>query len=65
MAEFFFILFGRVTERPNVPDSKSGVGATRPGVQIPPLPFLTAYCKTVFLKFAKTPKRMTGACVMK
>ena len=29
---------GRVAERFNVPDSKSGVGATLPWVQIPPRP---------------------------
>ena len=30
---------GRVAERFNVPDSKSGVGVTLPWVQIPPRPF--------------------------
>ena len=33
---------GRVAERFNVPDSKSGVGVTLPWVQIPPRP----RCKT-------------------
>ena len=31
---------GRVAERFNVPDSKSGVGVTLPWVQIPPRPSL-------------------------
>ena len=31
---------GRVAERFNVPDSKSGVGETLPWVQIPPRPSL-------------------------
>ena len=31
---------GRVAERFNVPDSKSGVGVTLPWVQIPPRPGL-------------------------
>ena len=34
------IEIGRVAERFNVPDSKSGVGATLPWVQIPPRPSL-------------------------
>ena len=34
------ILNGRVAERFNVPDSKSGVGETLPWVQIPPRPSL-------------------------
>ena len=38
---FFAITkYGRVAERFNVPDSKSGVGATLPWVQIPPRPSL-------------------------
>ena len=34
---------GRVAERFNVPDSKSGVGVTLPWVQIPPRPSLLIY----------------------
>ncbi len=37
---------GRVAERFNVPDSKSGVGVTLPWVQIPPRPSLRARGKT-------------------
>ena len=41
---------GRVAERFNVPDSKSGVGVTLPWVQIPPRPSLittTTYAEIV------------------
>jgi hypothetical protein len=41
---------GRVAERFNVPDSKSGVGETLPWVQIPPRPMLittTTYAEAV------------------
>ncbi len=31
----FYLCYGEMTEWPNVPDSKSGVGATPPRVRIP------------------------------
>ena len=38
---------GRVAERFNVPDSKSGVGVTLPWVQIPPRPSLRGRGKLI------------------
>ena len=38
---------GRVAERFNVPDSKSGVGVTLPWVQIPPRPSLRGRGKSL------------------
>ena len=38
---------GRVAERFNVPDSKSGVGVTLPWVQIPPRPSLRGRGKAI------------------
>ena len=39
---------GRVAERFNVPDSKSGVGVTLPWVQIPPRPrFHASICEEI------------------
>ena len=40
-----------MTEWPIVPDSKSGVRATVPGVQIPLSPFKILYNKPIFSKF--------------
>ncbi len=41
---------GRVAERFNVPDSKSGVGVTLPWVQIPPRPSLRGRGKYFILE---------------
>ena len=41
---------GRVAERFNVPDSKSGVGVTLPWVQIPPRPSLRGRGKSFILE---------------
>ena len=39
LSAFFFIFQGEMTEWPIVPDSKSGVRVTVPGVQIPLSPY--------------------------
>ena len=49
LTSHYHYLYGEVAERLNVPDSKSGVGASPPWVQIPPSPPNSRMQKNLFV----------------